>query len=135
MALYSAKITDLNFARNSPLVSLAVSDCKGLHDLTPLRGKPLVRVTISRCPVKDLSPLRGLPIEDLSIDGCPIADYSPLMELPKLKRLRMYENAFAFGPLRTHPSIEQISFGTSSAYRPVAEVWAEYDAQQAAEKE
>ena len=34
-------------------------------------------------------------------------------------------------PLRAHPGLKQIKFG-NAPYRPVAEFWAEYDAQQGA---
>jgi hypothetical protein len=51
----------------------------------------------------------------------------------------MSRRALAFAPLRHHPTLREISFGDSPApeeraHRPVAKVWAEYDARQAAAK-
>ena len=37
-------------------------------------------------------------------------------------------------PLRQHPSLQYIDVGNGGPYRPVAEFWADYDAQQAAGK-
>jgi hypothetical protein len=66
--------------------------------------------------------------------GCLISDYSPLLDLPNLRRLQFDKKGLRLASLRTHPKLEQISVGFSEAYRPVAEVWAEYDAEQAAGK-
>ena len=54
----------------------------------------------------------------------------PLLQLPKLEKLRVPDGAKKLDPLRQHPTLKFIANG-DAPYRPVAEFWKEYDAQQA----
>ena len=63
--------------------------------------------------------------------------YAPLRELRQLQKLRISDlNSIkvSLEPLRQHPSLQYITIGIDGTYRPVAEFWADYDAQQAAGK-
>ena len=60
-----------------------------------------------------LEPLRGLPIGSIHLG---------------VTAVRSLE------PLRHHLSLQYIAIGSGGPYRPAAEFWADYDAQQAADK-
>jgi hypothetical protein len=106
------------------------ADASGIEDLKPLRGKPLKILKLDHNKISDLSPLRGAPIEELSIYGNPIRDITPLLELPKLSKLRISKLGSALEPLRNHPTLKSIAHKYDE-YKPLAEFWAEYDAQKA----
>ena len=62
---------------------------------------------------------------------------APLRELRQLQKLRisvLNRIKVSLEPLRQHPSLQYIALGGAGPYRPVAEFWADYDAQQAAGK-
>jgi Leucine-rich repeat (LRR) protein len=114
-------------------------ECSGnpITDLTPLRGKPLKFLTAGGNRVTDLRPLAGLPLTELDIKGNPIAEYAPLRELRQLQKLSIPDpknSKVSLEPLRQHPSLQYIADSWEGAYRPVAQFWADYDAQQAAGK-
>ena len=60
-------------------------------------------------------------------------DYARLLRIPTLERLTIDAGSENLLPLRQHPGLKQIQIG-NEPYRPVAEFWAAYDAQQAAGK-
>ena len=129
--------TDLSFLTEAR--ALKILECPGnsIADLTPLRGKPLQTLNASGNRITDLRPLAGLPLIELDIYGNPIADYAPLLELHQLQKLHMNDPKGFKGtlePLRHHPSLQYIAIGYDGPYRPAAEFWADYDAQQAADK-
>ena len=128
---------DLSFLADAPIEKL---DCSNglVFDLTPLRGKPLASLFAYGNPISDLRPLAGLPLLELDLNNScsKVTDFSPLLELPRLEKLRLGPAASmkaSIEPLRKHPSPKYIGMGVTP-YRPVAEFWAEYDAQQAAGK-
>ena len=124
---------DLNFLADAPLEYLD-THANQIVELSPLRGKPLRTLIISQTNVSDLSPLRGAPIESLDVhSNRQIKDLTALLELPKLERLRVSKLGKLLEPLRNHPSLKYIAYD-EEPLRPVAEFWAEYDAQQAAGK-
>jgi hypothetical protein len=63
-------------------------------DLRPLRGLPLVELTLRRLAVNDLSPLSGMPLEILSLDSCRITDISAVKGM-RLKRLSLWASPVA----------------------------------------
>ena len=70
----------------------------------------------------------------MAIDDNPqLKDLTPLLDLPKLEKLRVSKLGKLLEPLRHHPSLKYIGYD-EEPLRPVAEFWAEYDAQQAAGK-
>ena len=119
--------SNLQFLAKAPVEDLSTW-MGGFKDLSPLRGRPLRHLNIRRNNVTDLSPLQGTPIEWLEINDNPIKDLSPLLALPKLERLRLSKSGKLLAPLRAHPSLKSISLD-DDPYRPVAEFWAEYDAE------
>ncbi len=129
--------SDLSFLTDSPAVEHLDCNQNSIADLSPLRGKPLKFLAAGRNRITDLRPLAGLPLTELKIDNNPIADYAPLRELRQLQKLRISELKdikVTLEPLRQHPSLQYIAVGTDGPSRPVAEFWADYDAQQAAGK-
>ena len=128
-------VGDLSFLADSPVEDLDVGS-SNVTDLSVLRGKPLKRLKLeNNKSMIDLSPLRGALIEELPIHGnLNFKDLTPLLQLPKLERLRIDKLGKILEPLRSHPSLKYIAYGEAAPYRPVAEFWAEYDAQQAAGK-
>ena len=42
--------------------------CRGVQDLTPLKGMPLVALDLAGCGARDLSALQGMPLTDVSIE-------------------------------------------------------------------
>ncbi len=123
--------SNLNFLAGAPVEELFVEH-NAISDLSALKGKPLKKLRVTDNNVTDLSPLRGAPIEELSIDqNKHLKDLDALLELPTLERLRISKLGKLLEPLRAHPSLKYIAYD-AGPYRPVAEVWKEYDAQQAA---
>ncbi|MFZ4768501.1 MAG: hypothetical protein ACOYMN_26440, partial [Roseimicrobium sp.] len=58
----------------------------------------------------------------------------PLRELRELQKVRISDLKYikvSLEPLRQHTSLQYIAVGGEGPYRPVAEFWADYDAQQA----
>ena len=60
-------------------------------------------------------------------------DLTPLLRIRTLESLTTTAPMENLLPLRAHPSLKQIQIGDNPP-RPVAEFWADYDAQQAAKK-
>ena len=119
---------DLTFLSDAPLEELHADENK-IADISLLRGKPLKKVTLNWNNVSDLSPLRGAPITELSIYKNPLKDLTPLLDLPKLEKLRVSKLGKLLEPLRHHPALKFIAYD-DEPYRPAAEFWAAYDAQQ-----
>jgi tetratricopeptide (TPR) repeat protein len=131
-----AHISSLEAFRDAPLENLNIWGNR-ISDLSPLRSQALTSLFIHGNSISDLRPLRGLPITDLSISGNPIADFSPLLDLPTLEVLHVNAPMEKLAVLRQHPTLKVIHIGgpgVGGPLRPVAEFWAEYDAQQAAGK-
>jgi hypothetical protein len=74
------QITDLEPLRGIPLVRLTVEGCANLRDLAALSNLPLTQLELSGCPqVTDLTALRGLVLTSLSLHSLgPIKSLSPL---------------------------------------------------------
>jgi serine/threonine protein kinase len=121
--------SDLAFLSDAPLEDLSLWVSK-ISDLSPLRNKPLKWLNIRDSRVSDLSPLRGAPLEGLEMQGNPVQDLTPILDLPKLQKLGVGKLDARLAPLRNHPSLKYIAIG-NEPYRPVAEIWAKYDAAQA----
>jgi hypothetical protein len=72
-----------------------------------------------------------MPLVELTLDGTPAQDFTPLLDLPKLEKLRVGGSDQQIAVLRKHPTLKFLVHGQSGQYRPVADFWADYDAQQA----
>ncbi len=129
--------SDLSFLADSPALEYLYCSRNSIADLSPLRGKPLKFLDTGGNRITDLRPLAGLPLTELNIDIDPIADFAPLRELRQLQKLYISKpknSKVSLEPLRQHPSLQYIAVGGAGPYRPVADFWPAYDAQQAAEK-
>lgn len=85
--LPGAGISDLWPVRALP--DLTTLLCRGvvgkpstLADLSPLRGMPLIQLSIQLTSVSDLSPLAGMPLERLECFSTRVTDLSPLAGMP-----------------------------------------------------
>ena len=126
--------SDVSFLTDSPALERLECAKNRIADLTPLRGKPLKFLYAESNRITDLRPLADLQLTELNISGNPIADYAPLRELRQLQKLRisfLNQIKVTLEPLRQHPSLQFIAAG-DGLFRPVAEFWTDYDAQQAA---
>jgi tetratricopeptide (TPR) repeat protein len=128
----SSSLLGVEFLADAPLEELVANQGR-VADLSPLRGKPLKVLTLGQNKIADLSPLRGSVIEDLSVEKNPIKDFTPLLTCTRLEKLRVSKLGKLLEPLRAHPSLKFIAYD-DEPYRPVAEFWTEYDAQQGAGK-
>jgi Leucine-rich repeat (LRR) protein len=103
-------------------------------DLSFLAESPaLVSLDCNTNSIADLHPPAGLPLTELMIRNNPIADYAMLLELRQLQKLLISELSqikVSLEPLRQQPSLQYIAFDSNGRYRPMAEFWADYDAQQ-----
>ncbi len=141
------KVHDLTPLTGLPLQELSLPNLP-VDDYTPLRGLHLRKFTAGTAKFRDCSFLIGMPLEELTLPGA-VKDLSPLAELPlkwlniaagssaslePLMRVRTLEflssplPAAKFLPVRNHPGLKFIS-NQGAIQRPVAEFWAEYDAQ------
>ncbi|HBJ84711.1 MAG TPA: hypothetical protein DDZ88_12740 [Verrucomicrobiales bacterium] len=130
------QVSSLEALRGAALETMLATGNR-ISDLSPLRGQPLTMLSMHANGISDLRPLRGMPITELSIGGNPITDFSPLLDLPKLDVLHVTGKMEDLAVLRQHPTLRVIHIGilgVPGPLRPVAEFWAEYDAQQAAKK-
>jgi len=103
-------------------------------NLRPLTGMPLQTLSLLGTHVSDLSPLVGMPLKHLNIYSCiKLKDLSLLLRIPTLERLVTNARPEVLKPLRQHPGLAFIKY-CGKGYRPVAEVWAELNAQEAAQE-
>ncbi len=93
----------------------------------------LAELTLSNAPFTDVATLVSLPLRALVLGSCHVTDFTPLLRIPTVETLAIDGSPQSFLPLRAHPGLKQIK-NNSDPYRPVAEFWAAYDAQQAAGK-
>jgi hypothetical protein len=127
------KISNLDFLAESPVEELDLVSNR-VSDISVLRGKPLKVLLLGGNPISDLAPIRGMRIEELNIRGLSRpADISVVSDLPNLEKLRISKLGTLLEPLRDHPALKSIAYD-DGPYLPVAEFWADYDAQQAAGK-
>ncbi len=49
-----------------------------IHDLSPLAGATIGKLTMQKTDVTDLAPLQGMPLKELNLQGTKVADLSPL---------------------------------------------------------
>lgn len=71
-----------------------------ITDISPLRGLPLVSLSINGSKVKDISPLEGMPLTHLTLPGS-VTSLEPLRGM-KLKTL-YYPGEASLEPLRGMP--------------------------------
>ena len=97
-------------------------------DLSPLRGMKLRSLNLYRSAVEDLRPLSGTAVTDAE----------PLADCPTLEELILPTTPVKLDALRQLPTLKMISKGgvgnPPHATKTAAEIWQEYDAQQAAGK-
>jgi serine/threonine protein kinase len=130
-----SKASDLRSLADAPLEELDIGGTP-IRDLSILRGKPLrVLIAGGRKAATDLSPLRGLPIVRLLIGSSDKGgiDVAPMLGLPNLETLQLTSEARNLAFLRHHPTLKFIA-RQGEGLKPVAEFWADYDAQQTVEK-
>ena len=121
-----------------PITDLEISETP-VDDISPLRGMRIEMLNMRDTKIRDLSPLRGMPIVKLYLQAIPKdTDVAPLLDLPKLQQLVLSAGQKNLHLLRNHPTLQQIQISpggySADKFRPVAEFWADYDAQQAAGK-
>jgi tetratricopeptide (TPR) repeat protein len=86
-------------------LSLNLSSCLQVIDLSPLQGMPLHELNLGRTRVRDLSPLKGMPLTSLALNECTrVTDLTPLkgMKLTFLS-LQGCGNITDYTPLRGMP--------------------------------
>jgi len=132
--------TQMDGLRGAPLRRF-VAQGSGFTDLQFLAGAPLEVVHITDGPLSDLRPLAGSPVRELLLRGLPnVRSLAALLEARSLEKLSLFNIKAPIEPLRQHPSLKFIRVGGGPdnyvtdrlPFKPVAEFWAEYDAQQAA---
>ncbi|MEO6750375.1 MAG: hypothetical protein ABIP85_01230 [Chthoniobacteraceae bacterium] len=129
--LDGSSVSNLSALAGMPLRTLRIGPPR---DLRPLAGMPLEFLLIyGNGILNDLSPLAGLPLKVLETGTNQVRDLTPLLSIPTLERLATYAPPEVLAPLRQHPKLASINY-QQKGYRPVAEVWAELDAQKAAGK-
>jgi tetratricopeptide (TPR) repeat protein len=128
------RATDFSTLRGMPLQELQISGTQ-FSDARVLSGMPLSKLIADGCRISDMSALEGLPLKELSLRNpvLPISDCAPLLQAPTLERLQIWCDIKALLPLRSHPGLKEI-YWNDKGFRPVADFWRDYDAQQAAQK-
>ncbi len=126
-------ITDISLLAGMPLEWFVASGTS-VADLSPLRGMPLKYLAISGSRVRDFAALRGLPLTELNADNLSVQDLSPLLDLTLLEKVRVSASAQQAAILRKHPTLKFIALGQGGPLHPVAEFWADVDAQQGKRK-
>ncbi|MDP6507074.1 MAG: hypothetical protein QF886_25835, partial [Planctomycetota bacterium] len=107
-----------------PLKSLNLWDCRGITDLSPLKGMPLEQLYLFRVNITDLSPLRGMPLTYLDLRGYDhqraLTDLSPLRGMPLETLLLTHCDATDLSPLAGMPLKKlDLSFGPSRDLSPL----------------
>jgi hypothetical protein len=134
-----AQIRSLEPLRGLPLVNLKIDSNFTVSDLAPLSECRLLEsLTFSQTAIRDIGPLAHLPLKFLKMNGTNVTDISPLLDCSTLTDLVLSDPAKNIEFLRKLPNLKRLSKKTVS-YPPVPaqtteEFWAEYDAQQAAQK-
>jgi serine/threonine-protein kinase len=122
---YGKPIKSLAPLKGMPLMDLSLTSL-GDGDLSPLAGMPLTSLSISSMEIKDLSVLKGMPLEllALAIDrSTPDSDLSQLKDLP-LKYLSV-----DFKPERDTEVLRSIKTLERINGKPIAEFWKEFEEQ------
>jgi serine/threonine protein kinase len=132
LGISSKVVQDYSPFRGLPLTYLNLTD-SNFSDASVLAGMPLDDASLSGTPLEDLAPLAGLPIRRLQIQNTKVADLTPLLRLSKLEFLRVSIRPENLLPLRNHPTLQSIQ-NYNGPVISVAEFWAAYDKQKAAEK-
>lgn len=127
LTLDNVNLPDLSMLEGMDLRELSLKGCRGITDLTPLRGMKLERLNLASTAVLDLSPLAGMPLVELSLNDCnKLADVSPLKQVATLQRLLLPPSARDIEFLRGMKSIQTLSYKNLS--QPAADFWKEFDA-------
>ena len=109
---------------------LYLAGCRGVKDLTPLRGLPLQTLTLNRTLISDLTPLIQSPVRELNLEGCSsLVDLHPLMEIGTLETVVIPMQCKDIAFLRKHPGIKRLSYVKLT--QPVEDFWKEIDAKEA----
>lgn len=118
-------VADLTPLQGMPLALLHFGGTK-VTDLTPIKGLPLTTLWFHDNQIADLKPAAGMQLTRVHCWSTKITDFSVLKNMP-LKNIwcnfRADRDADVFRGIKTLETIND---------RPVAQVWKEYDAQQAA---
>lgn len=123
-------VSDFNTLRGMPLKKLALGNTR-FSDASVLAGMPLLELDLtSDSAFSDPSLLAGLPLRSLRIRGCPVKDYATLLSIPTLESLEVAAAKDKLLPLRDHPNLKHLKV-SDSPFRPVEEIWADWDAQKA----
>ncbi len=97
-----APLNSLRPLRGLPLVELSVADTD-VRDLGPLTGMALEKLSLRNTEVSSLAPLAGMKLTELDCTGTRVADLTPLQGMP-LSRLEAYNTpARDLGPLAGAP--------------------------------
>jgi serine/threonine protein kinase len=148
--------SDISALRGMPLKRLTVG---GTRDFSPLAGMKLdyLRFGSVNAPsfhppqdlrikeislydaIRDLTPLQTTGVVTLVLNRAGgVKDLTPLLGCAELESFTIEEATAPVAPLRAHPKLKFIAYarpGESAISKPVAQFWAEYDAQQAAGKQ
>jgi len=111
-------VRDLSPLKGMPLTKLSISTTR-VSDLTPLAGMPLTHFAANKCLVSDLSPLAGMKLKSLGIMHLPdLHDLSPLKGMP-IEDIWMERNGVTdLSPLKGMP-IKNID-ATSTAIKDLS---------------
>ena len=109
--LEGAMLEDLSpLADVEKLALLEIIGPSLVSDLSPLKKKPIEKLTICHAKISDLSPLKGMPIKALALNSNKISSIEPLAGMPIVYlELNGNPELSSLDPLRACP-IESIRF-------------------------
>jgi len=125
---------DLSPLRGAPLIDVSLGRNRSVADLTPLAGAPIEVLRLRSIPITDITALKGMPLRILSVHGCEkLKDLTPLAECRKLERLAIPEHCTDIDFLRDLPNLKVLtnSEGVFYSKQPPAEFWRKWDANKA----
>ncbi len=73
---------DIGVAGDGRVILAVEAHDRGLKDISPLAGLPLVALDLARSGVEDLAPLRGMPLRELYLEDTRVEDIGPLNGMP-----------------------------------------------------
>ena len=136
LALHNYMLKDIRILAQMPLAELGLSDCS-VADLSPLKGKAIHTLDLSKTPVSDLSQIRELPLRSLRLEDCKnIKDLTPLVSIGTLEHLVVPKGDFDLSVLRKLPHLKRISYRGNFGGVPAdtaEEFWKQLELMKAAE--
>lgn len=126
LQLDGVNLPDLTMLEGLPLRALSLKGCRGITDLSPLRGMKLQRLNLASTAIRDVTPLSGMPLVELILADCTkLTDLSPLKDCGTLEVLQLAPTVREIEFLRGHKTLRILSY--KNLTQPVADFWKEYD--------